>query len=593
MAGKPVSVVISGMQITIDLKEGAPNFAMPQSPAPAAKLKVSIPWLPELKLSDSAIYLQMAAGDITMDLSGGIGEIQSGQQEIQLNVVTAASFLQAKAVFKASFDNQGKLQGRVLVPEAWLDTPEVRIANFSSDTSFTIVALQLQQMQTDTKLSGIRLLRRTETLTSELVFEEMVLTGEVQESSDSMLGNVDFKIADGQVSADALKLEHLSVSIPARIKFTPTSAQIGLREQGQVALGKIHTDYSVQIENFQGFSIDQADLDIVNDTHGLKLRHAISITPANLTLLDKRPESSERKALIHPGRISLIGKRDDDEKYRGTLTVSDAAVNLLSQIQASDISVILQLNGQKDDDIANFTIGQLRHLASEPLFAAMSFSGAIRDTADEETPAVYALELKGGIPALDYLKLTGRYTTSTGNGMLKFEIAPLSFSPGALQPSDLSPLLVQLEDVSGKVHAHAQFRWNKDGVRSSGAKLGIHDLSFTRETIKLSDLNAMLNLDNLIAPSSAPHQSITIRRIDSGIPLENLLISYHIEGTTPPRLEIEKAQFSMINGIVSLVPTVIDPVAAQTDILFRIEDIDLETFFNLLKIDGLTEAVNG
>ena len=44
----------------------------------------------------------------------------------------------------------------------------------------------------------------------------------------------------------------------------------------------------------------------------------------------------------------------------------------------------------------------------------------------------------------------------------------------------------------------------------------------------------------------------------------------------------------MINGIVSLVPTVIDPVAAQTDILFRIEDIDLETFFNLLKIDGLT-----
>ena len=52
-------------------------------------------------------------------------------------------------------------------------------------------------------------------------------------------------------------------------------------------------------------------------------------------------------------------------------------------------------------------------------------------------------------------------------------------------------------------------------------------------------------------------------------------------------MAIQKAQFSVINGMVSLVPTIIDPAAAQTDILLRIEDIDLETFFNLIKIEGL------
>lgn len=587
LTGKPVLVVISGMQVTIDLKEGTFDLETMQPHVSAAKLKISIPWLPELKLSNSAVYLRMATGDITMALSGSIGGIQSGQQEIHLSVATSASFLQATTVLNASFDKQGNLQGKILVSETMLDTPEAQIANFSSETSFVFAALQLQKIQTNSLLSGVRLLRREATSTSELAFEEMALTGQFQGSSDSMLGNVDFRIAEGKVSADALKLDHLSVSVPAQIKFNSTSAQIGLREQGHVTLGKIHTSYPLQIDNFQGFSIDQADFDVVNDSNGLGLKHTISIIPANLTLLDKRPDSSERKVQIHPGKISLIGKLDDDEKYRGTLTISDAAINLPAQVQASDISVILQLNGPKDDDIASFTIGQFRHLASEPLFAALSFSGAIRDTADGEKPAVYSLALIGGIPNLDYLKLTGRYATGTGKGMLKAEIVPLSFLPGVFQPSDFSPLLAQLEDVSGKFNAHAQLRWNKDGVQSSRAELGIRDLSFTRETLQLNDLNAMLNLDNLIVPNSPPHQSITIRRIDSGVPLENLLISYHIEGATPPRLAIEKAQFSVINGVVSLVPTIIDPAAVQTDILLRIEDIDLETFFNLLKIDGL------
>lgn len=587
LAGKPVSVLISGLQVTIDLTDGAFNFTIPQSQTSAAQLKISIPWLPELDLSDAAVDLRTAAGDITLALSGHIGAIQSGKQEIHLNAATAAAFFQATTIFKASFDLQGNLQGKVIVSEGKLDLPEAKIANFSSETSFTFSALQPQQILTNTTLSGIQLLQKVETFASELSFDEISLAGELQRSSDAMLGDVDFRIVDGKVAADTLKLEQLAVSIPVQIKFDPSSLQMGLREPGRITLGTIHTGYPLQIRDFQGLSIDRADLEFAKDTHGLKLKHTISILPANLTLLDERSDSKLSKVQVHPGKISLIGELDADEKYRGTLAISEAAVNLLSQVQASDISVVLRLNDQEDDEVASFAIGRLHHLAPEPLFAAMSFAGAVRDIAKSGKPAVYSLVFSGGVPGLDYFKLTGNYATDTGKGRLKAEIVPLSFSPGALQPGDLLPPLAELQDVSGKINATAKLRWDQDGVQSSGAEFEIRDLSLMRETLKLSDLNVLLNLDNLIALSSARHQSITIRRIDSGIPLENVLISYHIEGTTPPRLAIQKAQFSVINGMVSLVPTIIDPAEAQTDILLRIEDIDLETFFNLIKIEGL------
>ena len=37
-----------------------------------------------------------------------------------------------------------------------------------------------------------------------------------------------------------------------------------------------------------------------------------------------------------------------------------------------------------------------------------------------------------------------------------------------------------------------------------------------------------------------------------------------------------------------MVPTIIDPAMARSDTLIRISNIDLESFFNLIKVDGLT-----
>jgi hypothetical protein len=354
-------------------------------------------------------------------------------------------------------------------------------------------------------------------------------------------------------------------------------------------LGKINSGTALRFQNPLRFSISQANLELVKNSQSLAVKQDVAIAPASFTMLIDQDKSPAIEAQIQPGEITLTGAFNTKQKYQGRFAISDAAVLFpLSQLQLQAISATLHLNDPETGTAADFAIGQLQHLAPEPLFAALSISGGIRNEAAAGKPMEYALNVAGGVPDLRYLKITGKHSPDSGNGMLKAEIVPLNFSPDRLQPGALSPILSQLENVSGQISASAQFKWSNKGIHSSRGAFELRHLYFTQETAKIGDLNASLNLENLLSPSSPPQQTITIRRFDFGIPVENLLVSYQIEGADPPRIVLEKAQFSMMDGILSLAPAIIDPAAAHTDVLVRVDNIDLGTFFNLIQIDGLT-----
>lgn len=588
-AGKPVSAEIIGLNMTIDARTADLNASM-QPRAPAAQSAIRIPWLPIVTLQDSAIHLHSAAGDVSLALSGRIGAQQSGTQTIHLSGAMTGSFIQAKAALQATLDEQGNIQGKATVSDGTLDLPAIKIANFSNETNFTFAALQPQQLKTTLAINDARLSNNAEKSTAEIALDQMILTGSALKSPEAWTGQADLTVSGGQLSAGPVKIEQLSASIPVQAKFDSANWQAGLRNPGQISLKNIVTGYPVQIRGLRGFSIDQADFEIISDAQGTIINHHIAITPGKLTLLAQQDSSAGCEVNIQPGKIVLNGRLNTNDKYQGKLTLQDAALSLpQSQLQAAGISAALYLNDEASDDTTgNFAIARLQHLAAEPLFAALSFSGDIRNIGGKGNPAEYALNISGGTPNLQFLKITGRHRSADGNGRLTAKIVPLKFSPANLQPSALSPSLQQLEDVSGHVSAHARLQWSADGIRNSGGAFAIRDLSFTRETTKVSNLNVRLNLDSLVTPSSPPHQLIAIQRIDAGIPLENLSIAYQIEDTTPPRIALEQAQFSVIDGTVTLVPTIIDPAVPHTDMLFQIGNIDLETLFSSLKIDGLT-----
>lgn len=601
LMGKSLAIEISGLQAAFDLDARPPLSSTQPMTAPSGT-GVSIPWLPNLSLKDSAIHLHSAAGNADIALSGEIVQRQPDGQAIQLSVIVSGALAQSKSLLTATLDKQGNVQGKMTVADGALALPAAKITRFAGEAAFSFAALQLQHIQTEFALTGIKLpgiaiAKPADTAgknpapptSGDIAVDQITLKGDIRAAAQSLTGSIDFELAGGQLSAEPLSVQQLSVSLPLQIASGQDNWRIELRNPAQITVGKIDSGAPVHLLNALKVSIPQANLDLTKSAQGWSLAHDIAITPANLSLRADRADSSAIDAQIHPGTITLTGKLSAGKDYQGRFNIADAGFALpQSQLQMKDISATAYLNDAELGNAADFAIGRLQHLASEPLFAALSISGGIRNEAADGEPAVYALNMTGGVPDLRYLKVSGQHAPASGDGMLKAEIVPLSFAPDGLQPGALSPILAQLDAVSGQVSANSQFKWSNKGIQNSQAAFELRNLSFARENVKLTDLNVSLNLSDLLSPRTPPRQTISIQRIDAGVPLENLLVSYHIEGTTPPRIAIEQAQFSMLQGTVSVAPTIIDPAMARSDTLIRISNIDLESFFNLIKVDGLT-----
>ncbi|QOJ20996.1 MAG: YdbH domain-containing protein [Gammaproteobacteria bacterium] len=601
LMGKSLAIEISGLQAAFDLDARPPLSSTQPMTAPSGT-GISIPWLPGLSLKDSVIHLHSAAGNADIALSGEIAQRQPDGQAIQLSVIVSGALAQSKSLLTATLDKQGNLQGKMTVADGALALPAAKITRFAGEAAFSFAALQLQHIQTEFALTGIKLpgiaiAKPADTAgknpapptSGDIAVDQITLKGDIRAAAQSLTGSVDFELTGGQFSAEPLSVRQLSISLPLQITSKQDSWHIGLRTPGQITAGKIDSGAPVHLLNALKVSIPQANLDLTKSAQGWSLAHDIAVTPGNLSLRADRADSSAIDAQIHPGKITLTGKLSAGKDYQGRFNIADAGFALpQSQLQMKDMSATAYLNDAELGNAADFAIGRLQHLASEPLFAALSISGSIRDEAADGEPAVYALNMTGGVPDLRYLKVSGQHAPGSGDGMLKVEFIPIRFAPDSLQPGTLSPILAQLDAVSGQVSANSQFKWSNKGIQNSQAAFELRNLSFARENVKLTDLNVSLNLSDLLSPRTPPRQTISIQRIDAGVPLENLLVSYHIEGTTPPRIAIEQAQFSMLQGTVSVAPTIIDPAMARSDTLIRISNIDLESFFNLIKVDGLT-----
>ncbi|WP_176754368.1 YdbH domain-containing protein [Nitrosomonas sp. Nm132] len=397
-------------------------------------------------------------------------------------------------------------------------------------------------------------------------------------------GKLDLHVDADRLIAGQLIARRVSIALPMQIHLDHDVWRMALQKVGRATLDAIDPINAVSLKDPLSLSISQADIELVKKPQGLVLKHHLAAAATAFTLLVEQEEAQAVEAQIHPGKITLSGGLVAGEEYQGRGAIKGMSLTLPQlRLQLTNIAAALQL-GTGTGKIADFTIGQLHHQTSTPYFAPLSVSGSIQSVRGQSS--VYAMDVAGGTPGLRYLTLTGKLALDKGDGMLKVAITPLTFAAGGLQPKTLLPALAQLEDVSGMVSARAQFEWSREGMRSSGV-VDLDHVSFVHPTTKISNLNATLSLNDLLSPSSPSRQTLTIQRIDPGIPLERLVVFYQIEGS-PPRIALEKADLFLLGGSVSLGPAIIDPASARTDFVIRVDDIDLEVLFDQIQVEGLT-----
>ena len=118
--------------------------------------------------------------------------------------------------------------------------------------------------------------------------------------------------------------------------------------------------------------------------------------------------------------------------------------------------------------------------------------------------------------------------------------------------------------------------------------MSLRDVAFVSGQVKVEGLDLDLRLDRLFPPGSPGGQSLTVRRLDPGLPLEDLALRFRVAPGDPPHLVIEHGGLQVIGGRVSLRDVVIDPGAGRQDITLRIEALDLAELFREIRVAGLS-----
>lgn len=591
LVGQPVAIDIDGLYVMLDLRNGSPFPSTTMTPSPG---NVSLPWLPVVSLKNSAVHLHSVKGDIVIELSGDISQSQLGKQEIRFGAVANSSFGRINAELTGAVTPQGNGQARMLIKEGSLDLPAAKISHFSGEAGVALEAFKLQNLGIDFAFAVIKIAntelptKQNGKISSEIgAIDQVTLKGHLL-SPDEWKGELDVNVSNGRLNTESIDIGKLSVVVPIRIENQQDTWRIGLRDPAQIVVGKMDYGVQVNLKKPAVFSIPQADLELIKTPQGWALDHRIALSAGDLSLSVKKAESTSIEAHIQPGKLLLNGRLGSDRHYQGQLALNEAALFLpQSHLGLTAISAEAQLGNAASHDIARFDIGQVEHQAPQPFFKAVSVSGNVRSQRIEGKPMMYLLTMTAGVPNLRYLKLIAQHVPESGQGMLAVQLTPLRFAPKGLQPSVLFPALEAFANVTGSVNANARIDWNKQGISRSHGKVELHGISFMHEAAKVNDLSAMLSLNDLIALSSPPGQRITVRRIDPGVPLENLHISYQIKPAKLPHLALENMRFSAMDGTVSLAPTIINPVSPRSDLRVHIDHINLDTFFDLINVTGL------
>jgi hypothetical protein len=412
--------------------------------------------------------------------------------------------------------------------------------------------------------------------------DKLSLSGNLQGSADTWTGELDLVADAKRFHLEQLDARKTSLSLPMRVNFKEQGGQLSLRKPGQMTIAKLAPFKAFRVKGPLKLHLPRSDIRIAWGSQGLSLENQITLQPGSFTLLVNRDDAPALEMAIRPGKILHTGRMESTGQLNGKSTISAADITLPQyQLQLENITTTIRHDGSGKRQLADFRIDRLQHLALKPHFAPISLDGNVKLTRKR-----LSIDALGGIPGTQYLKLAAVHELDTGEGNLKLDVTPLTFSPGALQPVELFPDLAMLESVSGSASASNHLSWFKQGIKS-GAEINFQNLSFTQNGTTISGLSAALQLTDLLSPRSLPQQKLTIQRIDPGVPMENMEIVYRIQGTDSTQLVIDKARLSMIGGTLSTGHTVIDPSSSSTSVLLQVADLDLDALFKLIDVEGL------
>jgi hypothetical protein len=196
------------------------------------------------------------------------------------------------------------------------------------------------------------------------------------------------------------------------------------------------------------------------------------------------------------------------------------------------------------------------------------------------------LVVRSALPAIRGTRLSNinaHYDIAKGEGGIIAD-GDMALAPGKLELQTVLPFLKdRVTQTSGGVSYSAQAKFSHAGLATSG-RATLKDLGLVTSSASARGISGVVNLGNLLPPMTSGVQTLTIRELDAGVPLERGTVSFELDRTG---LRLIDAAWPFADGRLVLSSRDGSALADDAAFLLTVENVDLGILLKIADIPGL------
>lgn len=196
------------------------------------------------------------------------------------------------------------------------------------------------------------------------------------------------------------------------------------------------------------------------------------------------------------------------------------------------------------------------------------------------------LVVRSALPAIRGTRLSNinaHYDIAKGEGGIIAD-GDMALAPGKLELQTVLPFLKdRVTQTSGGVSYSAQAKFSHAGLATSG-RATLKDLGLVTSSASARGISGVVNLGNLLPPMTSGVQTLTIRELDAGVPLERGTVSFELDRTG---LRLIDAAWPFADGRLVLASRDGSALADDAAFLLTVENVDLGILLKIADIPGL------
>lgn len=196
------------------------------------------------------------------------------------------------------------------------------------------------------------------------------------------------------------------------------------------------------------------------------------------------------------------------------------------------------------------------------------------------------LVVRSALPSIRGARLAdvdARFDIVKGEGEISAK-GDLAFAPGKLELQTVLPLVRDMVvQTSGGLSYSAQAKLSPTGLATSG-RATLKELGFVSSSASARGISGVVNLRSLVPPSTSGVQTLTIRELDAGFPLERGKVMFEMDRAG---LMIVDASWPFADGKIVLASRNTSALADDAAFLLTVENVDLGILLQIADVPGL------